>query len=174
MQELTTEYELCLRRIAAVGEVNVDRLISESEGRPRDVFGSRDLRTSNRLNNLKIQLRKAIMETMPRSPHCDVLTFRQTLEQRWGIEQKLNALLESLEELEGAIQTRSEVRTNRLINNLTLFGFPAVMFAGFFGFVLTEDFPVDIHWLGIAIYITLSIAGAGLLIHFLSKGERDR
>lgn len=112
-----------------------------------------------------------------------MLDFRETLERRWGLAGQLAELNETLEQLDHLAQTQMELRSNRLLNGLTVYGFPAALLTDFFGnFVLQQWSETgvwsSIHWPGIGLFAALWIAGSlllGLLNRSLHRlGRRDR
>jgi uncharacterized membrane protein YcjF (UPF0283 family) len=112
---------------------------------------------------------------LQRASARDVLEFRHALERRWGIEAKLNELYDATAELGNAVRDRSDLRTNQIINALTIFGFPVVFLASFFQFIIDRN--EGIHWLGLGSYIVLSVLGVVLVravIEIMLRREQRR
>lgn len=136
-----------------------------------------------RLSGLRLRLRTALFQTRVASEDTSVLDFRETLERRWGLAGQLAELNETLEQLDHLAQTQMELRSNRLLNGLTVYGFPAALLTDFFGnFVLQQWSETgvwsSIHWPGIGLFVALWIAGS-LLLGLLNRsihrfGGRDR
>lgn len=120
------------------------------------------------LSDLRLRLRTALFQTRVASEDNSVLYFRETLERRWGLAGQLAELNETLEQLDHLAQTQMELRSNRLLNGLTLYGFPAALLTDFFGNFVLQDWSAtgawsSIHWPGIGLFAALWIAGSLLL-----------
>jgi hypothetical protein len=158
---LEAEFRAALSRLLfwEESQANIEQIMTEVKSLRAGVLPLSETKLVNRLNQLQINLRQKITETLPGTHEADVLAFRQALERRWGIETKLEALHESAAELGSAVRARSELWTNQMIGLLTIFGFPIVFLASFFEFVLDRDFPGGIHVVGILWYTALSLVG---------------
>lgn len=108
---------------------------SIERGRWRALTGGRTL---DRLSELKLRLRQVLNATAPRSDDPSIARLREVLETRWGIGGKLRRLDSTLDEMERTLRSYSELRSARLINFLTVFGFPVLLLAGFFDFALSS------------------------------------
>lgn len=184
--ELTAEFVQVSERLTVVDEVQsmlsglgeeVESLIN---GQRRSVRTEFELLTD--LSKLKIQIQRRMAETAPKAKDPAALPFREVLERRWGIASKLEIFQEAVGQLESTLRDHSELHTNRIIRGLTIYGFPAVLFASFFQFVTTA-FPTEVrlgsqtwqftwagvNWLGLAIYSVLVFAGWAVLLRLSTR-----
>lgn len=125
----------------------------------------------------KMTLRKKILHTSPSISH-DLQYFYHAVEKRWGLEAQLTELYESVSEIENIVQGYADTRTNRLVSNITIFGFPLALFTGLFQFIFQGiQNPKwlslwGVHWLGLILY--LSLAGISVFgISFLLKSSHQ-
>jgi hypothetical protein len=126
------------------------------------------------LDNLtaqKVFIREKLTRTMPNTMNPEVLNFRKVLEKRWGIEQRIESVYQSISNIENTLRSYSEVLTNRRIAFLTIFGFPLALFAGVLGFLLQEpstfkeeDILTSTHYPGLILWLILSVFGILFLI----------
>ena len=151
--------------IGAEAATLVERLQSGlAQGRP---LPYRDL--VRRLSDLRLRLHTALFRTRAASEGGGALHFREALERRWGLAGQLAELNETLERLDSLLRNQVDLRTSRLLNGLTIYGFPVVLFAGFFGeFVLakwseTGSWTDGVHWRGVLLYLALCGTGSLLL-----------
>ncbi len=165
------EFDQVAARLRSVHEIGAEAMAlverlqhGLAQGRP---LPYRDLVW--RLPNLRLRLRTTLFRTRAASEDSDVLHFRETLEHRWGLAGQLAELNETLEQLDTLAQNQVELRTNRLLNGLTIYGFPAALFTEFFGnFVLqkwseTGSWVDGVHWHGLLLYLALCGTGSLLL-----------
>jgi len=99
----------------------------------------RDLR---QLAGLKLRLHHGLNATAAGCDDPRLQRLRESLERRWGSATRLARLDRTLGDLDAALGTLAGQRSARLINALTLLGFPLLLFAGFFQFMLA-DLPRD-------------------------------
>jgi hypothetical protein len=99
----------------------------------------RDLR---QLAGLKLRLHHCLNATAADCDDPRLQRLRESLERRWGSAARLARLDRTLGDLDAALGTLAGQRSAGLINALTLFGFPLLLFAGFFQFMLA-DLPRD-------------------------------
>jgi hypothetical protein len=118
----------------------------------------------------KIEIRKAIFQTIATNPDPNLSSFREKIEKRWGIVSELEKLYTTVVETENILTSYTEARINSLIQVITLYGFPMVLLGGFFEFVLgefPEVFPggsfLGVHFGGLALYLILSLVGVWIL-----------
>jgi len=90
----------------------------------------------DRLTGIKVALRRGLDQTAGASADPRLATLRASLERRWGIGDRLEQLEYTIDELEHTLRAYAEQRAARLVTFLTVFGFPLVLFAGFFDFAL--------------------------------------
>ena len=86
----------------------------------------------DRLTRIKVALRRGLDKTANAGADPRLATLRANLERRWGIGDRLEQLERTLDELEQTLRAYAEQRAARLVTFLTVFGFPLVLFAGFF------------------------------------------
>jgi hypothetical protein len=141
-----------LRREGQGADALIRRLGARIEqGRPPR---PRDLR---RLAGLKLRLHHCLNATAADCDDPRLQRLREALERRWGSAGRLARLDRTLGDLDTALATLAEQRTARLINALTLFGFPLLLLAGFFDFALSEP-PRD--WAAIPAWLQGTPAAA--------------
>jgi hypothetical protein len=124
------------------------------------------------LNLIKLELDKVWTET---EAAPSFRTLRAVIEKRWGLENVVEELYDSVERLEGTLRTASELRTEGLVFLLSFYGFPFVFFASFFQDILSGwiDSPEtrfnfaaffdSVHVAGLVTYLGLSALVIGLL-----------
>ncbi|RAL21323.1 hypothetical protein [Thermoflavimicrobium daqui] len=124
----------------------------------------------------KIEIRKAILESITTNPDPNLKTFREKVEQHWGMVSELEKLYETVVETEKILNNFAEARTNSLIQFITLYGFPMVLFAGFFEFVFgdfAQTFPggifLGVHFGGLALFLLLSLIGVWILDRIVKR-----
>lgn len=128
----------------------------------------------DRLTRLRLDLRTLITETLPASTDPSHLAFRDALHLRWNLKDRVDALYKAADELETLLLVHSELRTNRMIGFLTIYGFPFLFFAAFFQFVIADlvDFglsPAGIHVPGLIGYLVISVIAMLLLTVWLRR-----
>lgn len=128
------------------------------------------------LNKLKMELETTWRFTEPEPAWSEI---RSKLEKRWGLENVIQNLYDSMDKLENTMRTLSEFKTNRLVFLLTFYGFPFLFFGSFFSGILenwTKDpndrlnflaLFQDIHISGLIVYIGISL-GAILLLKVIN------
>ena len=90
----------------------------------------------DRLTGIKVALRRGLDQTANAAADPRLAALRASLERRWGIGDRLEQLERTIDELERTLRAYAEQRAARLVTFLTVFGFPLVLFAGFFDFAL--------------------------------------
>lgn len=107
----------------------------------------------------KAEIRHTLLKTMLSSSDYYLLTFRQTVEKRWAIQSQLDELYNTITELEQILENHMSLRTNRLIDLITIFGFPLALFSGLFE-IIFEGIPspqwLGINWTGLFLFFILS------------------
>ncbi|MDG4597046.1 MAG: hypothetical protein P9F75_15395 [Candidatus Contendobacter sp.] len=101
-----------------------------------------------RLSQERLRLRTALFDTRAESEDVHVLRFRALLEQRWGLAGQRAELHETLEQLDTLVRDHLSLHGNRLINNLTLYGFPAALMATIFSGNVLQHWGEDGTWWG--------------------------
>lgn len=131
----------------------------------------------NRLMAMKIDLNREWTETMAQSFDPDVRRLREALHARWGIAGRLDDFYRAVEQATAMLSSFVELRMNRRIAFLTIYGFPLVLVAAFFGFIFNDLDPHlaggwpdwgQIHWPGLMLYVLLSALGV-LAVKFFSR-----
>jgi hypothetical protein len=146
-----------------------------SEWQTRKLHRRTPLKLLDLLTEYKMDIRSAIMDTRSTSTDAEVLDFRAVLEKRWGIEARLEQAYDMLNKFENTLRSYTELLTNWLIAVLTIFGFPALFFAGFFDFIIRDE-PLDklgvvpgggaehiVNWEGLLLYCVLTTLGMLIL-----------
>jgi len=116
------------------------------------------MRTLDRLSEIKIRIREGLTATASVSDDPRIAAFRHALERRWGVATELETIEHTLDEMEQTLRSYAELKSGRLINFLTVFGFPLALFAGFFSFVF-DDMPRD--WPGLIAWLQAGAGGGG-------------
>jgi hypothetical protein len=101
-----------------------------------------------RLSQERLRLRTALFQTGAESEDVHVLQFRALLEQRWGLAGQRAELQETLEQLDALVRNHLDLRSSRLINNLTFYGFPAALTATIFSGNVLQRWGEDGSWWG--------------------------
>ena len=118
------------------------------------------LRANQWLTMKKAEIRHTILKTMLASPDYHLQSFRETIEKRWAIQSQLDDLYNTISELEHIIKNHMNLHTNRLIDLITIFGFPLALFSGLFE-IIFQDLPspkwLGINWTGLFLFCFLTI-----------------
>lgn len=163
---------------------NVERSLSDG------LSSKQSAQLLNQIASMKIDAGKEWSATMVQSFDPGVIGFRHALEKRFGIEGKLEEFYASIDRISAMLNSYIELKTNARVAWLSIFGFPIVLFASFFGFIF-DDIPscisampdrlystcktmedVGLHFLGIASFILL--AGAGILSLLLWSRAQEK
>ncbi len=165
---LVERFEVSTRLIQTISEQieGVYRDFSQGKQPSRQELDDLSLQATKQ----KIEIRKAIFQTITTNPDPNLISFREKIEKRWGIISELEKLYTTVVETENILTGYTEARINSLIQVITLYGFPLVLFGGFFEFVLGEIpdvFPggsfLGVHFGGLALYLFLSLVGVWIL-----------
>lgn len=106
--------------------------------------------------------------------------LRATLERRWGAEARFRRVVEEAEDVRDKVMTLSGLRQSRLINGITVYGFPVAALSNLFSFVflplvdrsltpahdtsgLLADIAARTYWPGLVIFSAL-VAAWGLFL----------
>lgn len=114
-----------------------------------------------RLSQERLRLRTALFDTRAASEDVHLLQFRTLLEQRWGLAGQRAELHETLEQLDTLVRNHLGLHSSRLINNLTFYGFPAVLTATIFSGNVLQHWGENnggIHQLGLWVALGLCAA----------------
>lgn len=125
----------------------------------------------------KTEIRHTLLRTMLSSSDYYLQTFRKAIEKRWAIQSQLNELYNTVTELEHIIENHMNIRTNRLINLITIFGFPFVLFSGLFELIF-QNIPspmwFGIHWTNFLLFFILSFLGTWALSRYIKNSSQQR
>lgn len=94
----------------------------------------------NQIASMKIDVGKKWSETIVASFDPGVIQFRHALEKRFGIEGRLEEFYASIDRISTMLNSYIELKTNSRVAWLSIYGFPIVLFASFFSFIL-DDVP---------------------------------
>jgi len=173
--DIKREFSHVSERREAVDRVarNVKELYENVESSLADGLSSREsAQLLNQIASMKIDVGKKWSETIVASFDPGVIAFRNALEKRFGIEGKLEEFYASIDRISAMLNSYIELKTNSRVAWLSIYGFPIVLFASFFGFMLDDvpacPGPLATRTFGICGY--LQQAGLNLtgLIAFLS------
>jgi hypothetical protein len=127
----------------------------------------------DRLTGIKVALRRGLDQTANVGTDPRLAALRASLERRWGIGDRLEQLERTLDELERTLRAYAEQRAARLVTFLTVFGFPLVLFAGFFDFALNgmpREWGALPGWLlGQSVPAVAAVAVAGMVLMALVR-----
>lgn len=122
------------------------------------------------ITTIKTEIRHTILKTMLTSADYYLQVFRQQIEKRWAIHSQLSELYDTVSELEHILESHMNLRTNRLITLITIFGFPLALFSGLFE-VIFQDLPspktLGINWTAFMLFIILSVISTWGLNRFI-------
>jgi len=160
----------------------------------KSLSGGLDGKTStellNQIASMKIDVGKKWSETSVASFDPGVIAFRQALERRFGIEGKLEEFYASIDRISAMLNSYIELKTNARVAWLTIYGFPIVLFASFFGFVFNEvpacpgrlsDLPLGLcgllnkaglNLMGLILFLMLSALGTIVLRNWSRRQEK--
>ncbi|PSL48410.1 hypothetical protein B0H94_10410 [Salsuginibacillus halophilus] len=116
------------------------------------------VKSNRKLSSLKAELRTTILRTTASAGEYNVKRFRELTAERWGLDHQLADLYVASQEIETIINQNVEVRTSRLLNALSVYGFPLLFFGGIFDNDLLTLFTTSTPaWEGIAAFSGLSL-----------------
>lgn len=118
-----------------------------------------------RLSQERLRLHTELFDTRAANEDVHVLRFRALLEQRWGLAGQQVELHETLEQLDTLVRNHLGLHSSRLINNLTFYGFPAVLTATIFSGNVLQHWGENnggIHQLGLWVALGLCAASWGV------------
>ncbi|MCK0469948.1 hypothetical protein [Halalkalibacter sp. APA_J-10(15)] len=170
-----TEFDHMVKRFFALSHLQVEiekevSVIWESLNHRKGLHPKGLNRLNDRLTYYKVKLRQTILETMPSSKDYYVQQFRIATEKMWGLESELDQLYTTVAEIESTISRYSEAGTNRLINGITIYGFPVLLFTGLFQFIFDDYFRSgSIHFIGIVLFICVTFLMIMSLKLFVNK-----
>ncbi|MBS7530331.1 hypothetical protein IC619_007485 [Hazenella sp. IB182353] len=176
------EIEHVLARLEAIYRITseINQKLDDARAKlvqKRELAGSYLISLHHWIAEQKLVLRRTILGTMSQSLDYNVQLFRQTVEKRWGLNTQLQELYDTVSELETIIRGYSEAKTNRMINMITIFGFPLALFGGLFGFVF-ENVPspdwLGVHWAGFCVFLLLSIVSVWGLRRYFTKSVKEK
>lgn len=139
----------------------------------------------NRIAAMQLKVGELWHETMPSSYDVGIIQFRSTLEKRFGIAGRLESFSQSIQRISSMLNSYIELRTNSRVAWLTIFGFPIVLFASFFGFIFKElpNCPATesafVNWLctgvnvyGLSLFLVLTLLGVIAFRYWNRRLER--
>lgn len=124
----------------------------------------------------KAEIRHTLLRTMLSTSDYYLQRFRQTVEKRWAIQSQLDELYNTISELEHIIENHMSLRTNRLIDLITIFGFPLALFSGLFE-IIFQDIPspkwLGINWTGFILFLLLSLVSTWGLNQYMRSSSHQ-
>ncbi|SHE88415.1 hypothetical protein SAMN05444392_104120 [Seinonella peptonophila] len=131
---------------------------------------------NNWLTLNKTKIRHTILTTMFSSNDYYLQLFRDTIEKRWAIQTQLNELYDTVSELEQMVENHTNMKSNRLIVLITIFGFPVMLFSSLFQMIF-EDVPspkwLGVHWVGLFMFIGLSLISIWAINRYLNVSTKS-
>lgn len=112
------------------------------------------------ITSKKAEIRHTLLKTMLSSSDYHLQYFRETVEKRWAIQSQLDELYNTITELEHIIENHMRLHTNRLIDLITIFGFPIALFSGLFEIIFQDIASpkwLGINWTGLFIFGFLTL-----------------
>jgi hypothetical protein len=165
--------DLVERESVTIGRVSAD-IDSHLHGRGS---ARKERALLDTLTDLKLRLTRRRLETQSHAFDPDVLRFRAVLEERWGVADKVERFYEAVERTASALQTHSEMRTNRTVAFLTVYGFPIAVAASLFDFVFAgvgseEGWIPGVNLTGVGLMVLLALVGTLLVQLSLKRREK--
>lgn len=162
--ELLHEYNSICTRLGVIGSMRdeINELYGDIEQElKKGLRGRKVPKLVNRLAAMKLQVGKCWAETMPKSFEPGVIEFREALENRFGVSGRLQSFYSSVDRISAMLGNYIDLRTNRRVAFLSLYGFPIVLIASFFSGMLAQIEDCLTPWSlpPLAIFALLSIAG---------------
>ena len=141
IEDITKEFAHVSERREVIDRVARD-VRDLYENVEKSLSGGLDGKTSaellNQIASMKIDVGKKWSETSVASFNPGVIAFRHALEKRFGIEGKLEEFYASIDRISAMLNSYIELKTNARVAWLSIYGFPIVLFASFFGFVFDD------------------------------------
>ncbi len=126
VDEFREEFHRCFQLLCAIREVD-SRLDARLQARPLLDPTLKPWRSIAVLTDLAAQraeLARAQYQYEPHSPSAEVRRFRTQLASCWGIDKSIEELQRRLTQLEEAVRTTSTLRTQGLVQILSVYGLP--------------------------------------------------
>jgi hypothetical protein len=182
------EVEHLIERVETFGEIHRACVTMMSDIKKQlqqsQTFTTEKLQEINHwITMKKTEIRHTILKTMLSSSDYYLQMFRKTIEKRWAIDTQLSDLYDTLSELEQILENHMNLRTNRLITIITIFGFPFVLFSGLFEVIfgnLPSSLWLGINWTAVVVFFVLSLVGTlaisrymKISLNFLRRKRKD-
>lgn len=171
---LRTEFDRArtLQNEVAESQIQLTGLANQVAELIAGVRAAKEMDLLRRLAHLQGRLRELLTRYAEEAHGHDARLFRTALEQRWTSFSQLEYLAEEADQVANTLRAYSEVRGNRILFYIGVYGFPLVFWGGFFQFVLQSipwpgvyftqgrcayliDALHKVHWAGIGAYIVL-------------------
>jgi len=139
--EVLKEYENVCIRLGVIKKMRneVQQLYLDIERELKSgLRGSKVPKLVNRLAAMKLQVGKRWAETMTETFDPGVMAFREALEARFGVAGRLQSFYNSVDRIGAMLGNYIDLKTNRRVAFLSLYGFPVVLVASFFSGMLTQ------------------------------------
>jgi len=139
----------------------------------------RKLESFNRqITSHKAEISQSIFQSITRPQDRDILSFRDTVEKRWGLISELEKVFKMVSETEKIVNNYSEARTNQIIQMISIYGFPFLLFSAMIETILsgvTDKLPnwefFGIHMGAMLLYLILSLVGAWIINKIIKDEE---
>jgi len=175
LQACQAEFEHVAQRLNIAQEQG-DAVTQQAQHMQSALGGGRAWRqraTVAALARCRLALRNGLTATGPASQDERVLGFRQRLETRWAVATTTAEVDTTIEQLLALAQTQLETRVDRLLQILTIYGFPAVLLAALFGIFgygpATGEAGLHLHWPGLLLYLLLTGTAVGAVRFWLKR-----
>lgn len=127
----------------------------------------------------KAEISQSIFQTITRPQDRDILLFRNTVEKRWSLISELEKVFKMVSETEKIVNNYSEARTNHIIQMISIYGFPFLLFSAMIEPILsgiTDTFPnwefYGIHIGTLLLYLVFSLIGAWVINKIIKDGDK--
>jgi len=173
MDEVKREYERAKDSIKTLNEMHSE--IKVLLGVEND--------SKNRVKKLSKMRTRLLHEQMEQQAHAikpELQALRETIERRLSLTQRITELNQNILEMHDNLVSRATAKTNRIIEYLTIFGFPAIFFASFFQTIAQDvnffglDESNGLHYGGLIAYLLFTVSSM-YIIHLIigHMGAKD-
>jgi len=184
---LIDEFDKIMRRMSAIESMKdrihrIAQIVHEAKTYRSAELGP----VMSELADLRMNTKSILRDTQLSSDDPEIHDFRATLERRFGIQDAMDDMSDTMDQLARSLDRIQNARTNSLLRAITLYGFPIGVAGQLFGFSLHrlpdplgafffEGLLIQerIHVTGVVAGLALAIGGMFLLRH-LWLGRRGR
>lgn len=160
MGDLRIQFERAARRSQWIADAKIrtEQAIQDIGEVMNVVNFRKERQVLQSLKQLRLEMFQVMAETDTGVADHDVQRFRAAVEKRWGLQTHHEALAGQVTDGEELTMRYSDIRTNRIIAGLTIFGAPAALFAGALDVLFGDMQPIWSPW-GVNMTVLLSYLG---------------